>query len=611
MPESELTTHAVTALFAVVVVVGLVLLATVVRLRKRLARSRAARNREKLDLIKFSSAVTNSGSMILITDARGEVEFVNDRFCELTGFRSEDITGQSIAMLSAVVDLTGRETGVLTNFLDCLKPHWKGELLCRTKESTPLWAAVTTASIVDDDGLTSSYVVSAVDITELKKAHHHMAQLALFDPLTGLANRRLFQDRLEQALTATRRRKTQIGLMLLDLDQFKRINDTLGHDAGDILLRTVADRLKACVRGQDTVARLGGDEFTVLLTDIRDSGDLSLIAQNILQSLSAPIALQKQPVIVSASIGITTAPDDGLNPQKLMKNADLALYRAKDKGRDQYHFYTEELNQRAIRLMTVEQELRHGLQRDEFQLQFQPQFDLRSGEMVAMEALVRWEHPSRGIIQPEEFLSVAEETGLSIPLGNWVLRHACQQMQQLHRLTDCNLRIAVNVSARQLRDPALKRVIQHALDASGLDPAALEIEVTETMLMGDIKAVETQLASIRSLGIRIVIDDFGTGYSSLRHLRHLPVDALKVDQEFVQDIPGDRNKMDIAAAVIGIAHKMGLRVIAEGIETDLQRQYLISHNCDYGQGFHLSRPLSFEDLRDFYQDYNRPGSLNA
>ena len=582
------------------VVVTMVLIAATAVLSFRLARSRREQNERETTLTKFSSAVMNSGAMILITDSQGRIEFVNDRFCQLTAFSRDDVLGHSVATLSATVNLSGTETGVLTNFLDCLQPHWKGELLCRTNGSTPLWTAVTTSSVLDDDGQPVNYIVSAVDITELKLAHERMEQLALFDSLTNLANRRLFQDRLEQALQSVARRQTQIALLFLDLDQFKQVNDSLGHDAGDMLLLTVADRLKSCVRTQDTVARLGGDEFTILLHDVSDTKDLTMIAENMLASLKAPIRLKGQEVLISTSIGITTAPADGETPDTLMKNADLALYRAKDKGRDQYDFYTESLNNRAEQLMTLERELRHGLRREEFFLLFQPQVDLNTGDITAMEALIRWQHPERGEILPDEFIPVAEDTGLIMPLGNWVLQQACMQIKLLHQLLGRGVRVAVNISARQFRDPGLENVIDFALRTSGLEPRFLEIDIDEGRLSDEPEVARDQLARIRRTGVTITIDDFGTGFSSLRQLRSLPIDMLKIGQTFVKEIPEDGPNTDIATTIIGIAQQMEKQVVAEGVETEQQEYFLRMHGCSLVQGYRYASPMSFDELYRYF-----------
>ncbi len=585
--------------------VALILFLVILTLKRRLADARRNHKEDRDNLAKFSSAVMKSGSMIAITNRDGLIEYVNDRFCDITGYQPEDVIGHALECMPSMTPASS-DSPELPTLLSAQQRDWEGEIECVRKNGEIFWSAITVSAVRDNGGNLINFVVSGLDITELKVASQRMQQLALFDSLTGLANRRLFLDRLEQAINGARRHKRQVALLFLDLDQFKRINDTLGHDAGDLLLLTVADRLKSCVRSQDTVARLGGDEFTILLNDVRESHHVTVAAKNILRTLKSPIRLQNHEVIVSTSIGVTVAPYDSEHPETLMKNADLALYRAKEKGRDRYHFFTEELNQRAIRQLHLEQELRHALEFDEFNLMFQPQIDLHSGEMVCLEALIRWHHPLRGkVVSPDEFIPVAEETGLIVPIGNWVLHNACMQLKLLHQLTGCELRVAVNLSARQFRDPTLEQVISEALHNAGLAPYFLEIEVTESMLMDDIRSVTEQLQRIKDTGVTITIDDFGTGYSSLRYLKCLPVDVLKVDREFVRDIPDDLNDMEITSAVIAVAHKMGLKVIAEGVENLDQHDFLVINRCDMAQGYYFSRPLTFEDL------YRRFGSDQA
>jgi len=593
--------------------VALILFLVILTLKRRLADARRHHREDRDNLAKFSSAVMKSGSMIAITNRDGLIEYVNGRFCDITGYQPEDVIGRTLECMRGMTCTATEADDDLPTLISAQKQDWEGEVECMRKNGDSFWSAITVSAVRDSRGNLINFVVSGVDITELKVASQRMQQLALFDSLTGLANRRLFLDRLEQAINGARRHQRQVALLFLDLDQFKRINDTLGHDAGDLLLLTVADRLKSCVRGQDTVARLGGDEFTILLNDVRKSHHVTVAAKNILRTLKAPIRLQNQEVIVSTSIGVTVAPSDSDEPETLMKNADLALYRAKEKGRDRYHFFTEELNQRAIRQLHLEQELRHALEFDEFNLMFQPQIDLHSGDVVSLEALIRWHHPVRGkVVSPDEFIPVAEETGLIVPIGNWVLHNACMQLKLLHQLTGRELRVAVNLSARQFRDPALEQVISEALHNSGLAPSFLEIEVTESMLMDDILSVTEQLQRIKDTGVTITIDDFGTGYSSLRYLKCLPVDVLKVDREFVQDIPDDLNDMEITSAVIAIAHKMGLKVIAEGVENLDQHDFLVINRCDMAQGYYFSRPLSFEAIyRKFGCDQELPLASRA
>ena len=593
------------------IALSLVLCLVILTLKRRLLASQRDHKADRYSLTKFSSAVMKSGCMIAITDRSGLVEYVNDRFCTVTGYQPGEVIGRPLECMQSdrLLACAPQRTGAAPADPDRRWLDWEGEVESHRKDGEPFWTAITVSTVRDNGDRVTNFVVSGIDITELKAANQRMQQLALFDSLTGLANRRLFLDRLEQAINGARRHHRQVALLFLDLDQFKRINDTLGHDAGDLLLLTVADRLKSCVRNQDTVARLGGDEFTVLLNDVRESHHVTVAAKNILKTLKEPIRLQKQEVIVSTSIGVTVAPSDSDDPETLMKNADLALYRAKEKGRDRYHFFTEALNQRAIRQLHLEQELRHALAFDEFNLMFQPQIDLRSGEIVCLEALIRWHHPIRGkVVSPDDFIPVAEETGLIVPIGNWVLRNACMQLKLLHQLTGTNVRVAVNLSARQFRDPALEEVISDALHSSGLAPSFLEIEVTESMLMDDIRSVTQQLQRIKDTGVQITIDDFGTGYSSLRYLKCLPVDVLKVDREFVRDIPDDLNDMEITSAVIAVAHKMGLRVIAEGVENLDQHDFLVINQCDLAQGFFFSRPMAFEDV---YRAFTKQHPLNA
>ena len=569
-----------------------------IRLNSKLKQNITQREETELSLTKLSSALANSGASIAITDTQGVIEYVNDKFCQLTGYKQSESIGRSIDLLGPAHLPSGEE--VPTWNMNCLKNNWEGDLLSRKKDGESYWSATTISAVFDKNDEISNYVVSGIDITDLKEANRTMQQLALFDSLTGLANRRLFTDRMGQSIIAAHRHGTMAALLFLDLDQFKRINDTLGHDAGDQLLLIIAKRLKSCVRAQDTVARLGGDEFTILLNDLHDAQAIRNVAKHILKCLKDPIMLGKHEVIISTSIGITIAPDDSQEVDVLMKNADLALYRAKDRGRDGYYFFTEELNTKALKLLHIEQELRHALQMDEFTILYQPQVCLNTGEISSVEALIRWHHPTRGEVAPDEFISIAEETGLIVQIGEWVLRNACTQIQMLQRLTGQQIKVAVNLSGRQFSDPNLEQVIYDVIEASGLDAKYLELEVTESMLMDNIDKVIEQLTRIKSTGTTITIDDFGSGYSSLSYLKRLPVDILKVDREFVKDIPDDLNDMEITSAIIAIAHKLNLKVIAEGVETIDQRDFLVINKCDYAQGYYFSKPLSFEDLYDFF-----------
>jgi len=570
-----------------------------VKLNKKLKQNTRSHEATEVMMSKLNSAVTNSGASIVITNKDGAIEYVNQKFCRMTGYLHHEVIDQSINFLSSNSNQENDETCLLLD-TTCLQENWEGDVLCIKKDRSEFWNAITVSAVYDKHKNITNYVLSAVDITDLKEANRKMQHLALFDSLTGLANRRLFIDRLHQSILNARRHNTITALFFLDLDQFKRINDTLGHHAGDQLLLIIAERLTTCVRNQDTVARLGGDEFTILLNDVTDTDKIANIAKNILAILKEPIRLGKHEVIVSTSIGITLAPTDSYCSETLMKNADLALYMAKDNGRDGYYFFTEDLNIRANKLLETENELRDAIRNEEFHLHYQPQINLKTGEITSVEALIRWAHPVKGDIPPSEFISIAEETGLIVQIGEWVLRNACLEIHKLKEITGKELRVAVNLSPRQFDDPNLIAIVSNALENSGLSPKNLEIEVTEGMLMNDINVVIDQLTNIKSTGSTITIDDFGSGYSSFSYLKSLPVDILKIDQSFVYDIPDDLNAMEIASAVIAVAHKLNLKVVAEGVENIDQRDFLVINKCDFAQGYFFSKPISAIQLQDFF-----------
>jgi diguanylate cyclase (GGDEF)-like protein/PAS domain S-box-containing protein len=574
-----------------------------IRLNRRLKDNISTHQATEVMMTKLSSAVTNSGASIVITDAQGQIEYVNQKFCRISGYLHHEVIGQPVSMLSPKHSAEDGGVNLLNN--ECLKTSWEGDVLCIKKNQSEYWAAITVASVLNRDREVTNYVISAIDISALKDANSKMQNLALFDSLTGLANRRLFIDRLHQSILSARRHKRSAAILFLDLDQFKRINDTLGHQAGDELLCTIAERLKTCVRKQDTVARLGGDEFTILLNDVANNNKISSIADHILKILKKPIKLGKHEVIISTSIGITIAPEDSTSGETLMKNADMALYKAKEKGRDGYCFFTEELNVKANNLLEIENELRRAIKNDEFYLHYQPQINLKTNQIHSVEALIRWQHPIKGDIPPSDFICIAEETGLIVQIGEWVLRRACVEIAQLNRETGVNLRVAVNLSTRQFLDLKLVNCVANAISSADLPAENLEIEVTESMLMHDMETVIDQLNRIKATGSTITIDDFGSGYSSLSYLKSLPVDILKVDQEFVRDIPDDLNAMEITSAIIAVAHKLNLKVVAEGVETEDQRDFLNINECDYAQGYLFSRPIGIVDLQKYFLEASK------
>ena len=458
-----------------------------------------------------------------------------------------------------------------------------------------------------DSGVNERYALGITrDITERKRAEERLSYLAHHDLLTDLPNRALFTDRLNQAMIEAHRHGRLVGVLLLDLDRFKNINDTLGHEAGDRLLEAVARRLRHAIREGDTVARLSGDEFAIVLADMGHADDGGRVAQKLVAAFAEPFPIGQREFHVTPSIGVTIYPTDGDSIEGLLRNADAAMYRAKDAGRNSYRFYTEEMTRQAFERLSVENALRRALERDELRLVYQPIFAARSGAVVSVEALVRWAHPDRGLLSPANFIEVAEDTGLIVPLGEWVVRTACLQLGRWHALGFPDLRIAVNVSVGQFRAPGLGDMLARAIEAAGIMPAALEVEITESML-AEGPELTAVLHQASAMGVQFSIDDFGVGYSSLSYLKRFPIDRLKIDQSFVRDIPHDAEDMAISSAIIAVAHNLGISVVAEGVESSDQLQFLQSQACDYVQGFHLSRPLDADGVTALLQRGERAG----
>ncbi|MBY4676157.1 sensor domain-containing protein [Marinobacterium arenosum] len=546
------------------------------------------RQQAEENLQKLSRAVDQSPSMVLITDAKGTIEYVNEEFTEVTGFQPQEVIGADPRVINSGLS----DPEMFRHMWQTVSSgeDWHGELLNRTKDGQHFWAALSISPIVNETGEITHYVAISEDITEKKQTQKQIERLAFYDPLTSLGNRRLFREQLDVELRKLKRNNSRLGMLYLDLDNFKQVNDSQGHDVGDQLLRQVGKRLRQSLRESDIIARLGGDEFVVLVPDAPSAEGVGQVASKLVDALVAPYQLEGHTANVTASVGITMAPDDGRDASELMKNADLAMYRAKQSGRNTYRFFTADMNDEVMKRSYMEQEVHTGLAEGQFVLHFQPQWSLL-GELrlTGVEALVRWNHPQRGWISPADFIPMAEELGLIVPLGEWVIQEACRAGQELKRQGH-DVRVAVNLSLRQFRDPNLLSCIRQALAETGLEPQRLELELTESMIMENIDRVLATLQQFKELGITLSIDDFGTGYSSLNYLKKLPVDQLKVDSSFVRDIPHDRSDMEITAAVIAMAHKLGLEVIAEGIETHDQLSFLRQNGCEMGQGYLLAKP---------------------
>ncbi|WP_233499226.1 EAL and GGDEF domain-containing protein [Bacillus weihaiensis] len=432
------------------------------------------------------------------------------------------------------------------------------------------------------------------DITERKKAEEIIHQMAYYDSLTGLPNRNMFKDQLNNRLLNPINKEDKVAVLFLDLDRFKVINDTKGHTTGDLILRKVAIRLSDAVKDEGIVSRQGGDEFLILLTDTTNE-KIENVAKSIINSLSQPLLLQNEEFFVTTSIGISLYPEDGDDQETLIKNADTAMYLAKERGKNNYQYYNHSLNQLSTRKMELEVELRRAIEKNQLFVHYQPQVELESEEIVALEALLRWEHPEYGLVSPAEFIPLAEETGLIVPIGTWVLRHVCEQLQ-IWKQKGISIRVAVNISVRQMQESTFSSCVREAIEEYGIDATSLELEITES-IMQNIENSSAVLAELKELGVTISIDDFGKGYSSLSYLKHLPIDKIKIDKTFVDDICDHTNNGSIAKAIIDMGHNMNFTVIAEGIETIEQVSFLKQHNCKYGQGFHYSKPLPKEEVQ--------------
>jgi diguanylate cyclase (GGDEF)-like protein len=453
-------------------------------------------------------------------------------------------------------------------------------------------------AVLDDGEKVSRVIGVNIDVTErakaeeaLRKSEADMAHAAEHDFLTGLPNRMLLNDRVDRAIGMAPRHGKNVAVLFLDLDGFKHINDSLGHTVGDKLLQSIAKRLATCIRGSDTVSRQGGDEFIILLSEVENPDKTAITAKRILRAIAEPHSVDGQDLHVTASIGISFYPSDGLDAETLIKNADLAMYQAKEGGRHSFQFFKQEMNVRAVERQSIEESLRRALDRSEFKVHYQPKVNLKTGEIAGAEALVRWTHPTQGVISPGQFIPIAEDCGLIVPIGNWVLREACTQARTwadagLHLGT-----IAVNISALEFRDEHFLDGVSEILADTGLEPAALELELTESVLMKSVGAAESILNALRTQGVKLAVDDFGTGYSSLSYLRKFPVDALKIDQSFVRQITTAPDEATIVSAIIHMGRSLNLRVVAEGIETEKDLAFLRTNDCDEGQGYYFSRPV--------------------
>jgi diguanylate cyclase (GGDEF)-like protein/PAS domain S-box-containing protein len=525
----------------------------------------------------------------LVTDHEGLIVHVNRAFMEITGFQSEEVLGQRPNLFKSGHHPSAFYQAMFTTLDNT--GEWSGEIWNRRKsgEIYPQWQTIRV--IHDDRGQRSHYVAVFSDISAIKNSEHELMRLAHHDPLTDLPNRLLFTDRAEQALASAQIHKRGCALLMIDLDHFKMINDSLGHTLGDQLLRAVAQRLNAMFGPGITLARLGGDEFAVLAESCPQPGQAAALAQRIIEGLKEAFPINEHQLFINTSIGISLFPSDALSAEQLLRNADSAMFKAKSAGRNGYALYTEELTAHAQQRVEIAFELRRAIDLQQLRVYYQPVHELQSSRLIGVEALVRWEHPKRGLVSPAEFIPVAERTGLIAEIDAWVMQQACQQMCEWQQAGVKLSFVAVNVSSRLFARRELYQQVAQVLRETGLAPACLELEVTESAVMEDPEVALEQMHRLRELGVRLAIDDFGTGYSSLLRLKRLPVQKLKIDQGFVAGLPWDEDDAAIVRVIIALAKSMGMQVHAEGIEQVEHAAFLLAHDCDLGQGYWFGRPV--------------------
>ncbi len=553
----------------------------------------AAALQNEADLRLYRGIFESSGEGIVVTNAKEEIVAVNHAFTEITQYELSDVVGKTPRVIGS-----GRHDQIFFEELwSALKQrgHWQGEIWNRRKDGKVFPAWVNISAVKGADGKVTHYFSTFSDISGHMAAEERIRQLAFYDALTGLPNRSTFYSLIKQTLVLARRDDVAGGIMFIDLDRFKYVNDTLGHGAGDELIRRVSARLKSCLRSSDVVARLGGDEFVVGLFDIKAQEDAAVVAKKMLATFATPFLIDGHDLSISASIGISVYPSDGVDVDDLIKYADIAMYRAKDQGRNKYLFYSNDMNERSLDKLAMESSLRRALDRKELLLHYQPQVNIHTGEMTGAEVLIRWQHPELGTVSPGQFIPLAEETGLVVPIGRWVMDQAVAQNKAWQTRGLPIVKLAVNLAAQQFH-PSLADEVSSVLMQHDLSNQFLELEITESMVMNNADQVVEMLREMDKLGVKTSLDDFGTGYSSLSYLKRFPIYKLKVDQSFVRGLPGDTDDATITRAIIGMGKSLGLKVIAEGVETREQLDFLRAEGCDEIQGFLFSKPVVAEEF---------------
>lgn len=544
-----------------------------------------------------AKVIENLNEGVVVTDADFVVTSVNRAFNRITGFTTDEIVGEKPHFYTALSE-SPQLYATMWHAIDA-RGRWQGELWNKRKDGTDFAERLSVVALTDRSGAVRQFAIVTRDITQRKQDEERIRYQANYDALTGLPNRSLFMDRLAQALPTMRRAGRKLALMFLDLDGFKLVNDTLGHDVGDLLLQETAHRISSAVRDGDTVARLGGDEFTVIMPNLEDPKKVPIGAKRILDALAKPYNLEGHEAFVSGSIGITIFPDDADIDSELIKNADAAMYQAKEQGKDTFQFYTADLNDAVKQRLILKNGLSKALEREEFELFYQPKLDLTTGRITSVEALLRWTNPELGAISPVEFIPLLEETGMVIEVGEWALRVACAQHKAWLNAGLPAIRVAVNLSARQLREPDFVDIVERVLAETNVGPEGLELEITESMLMSDASKAVVALEKLHDRGLHIAMDDFGTGYSSLSYLKRFPIDTIKIDRSFVSDIATNPDDAEIIRTIITMGHTLNRKIVAEGVEDENQLSLLRDYQCDEIQGYFISRPLPADQATAF------------
>lgn len=558
-------------------------------------REHALRLQAEDSLRKLSKCVTQSPSCIVITDAEGTIEYVNPKFTDLSGYTPEEVIGWNPRLLQSG-HTRPEEYEEMWKTLTA-GGVWRRDFCNKKKNGELYWVDATISPIVDADGITTHYVSAAEDITIRKEYEERLLRQANYDTLTGLPNRLLALDRLSQTIAEARRDKKLGTLLLVNLDGIQVVNEVVTREAGDDMLKQAARRLQECISDGDTVARLGGDEFLVVPRHVNGPDDAERLAKRIVRAFESPFSLDAQEFFLTVSIGLSMFPAETDDPHVLLREVDAAMRQAREKGANNCQFFMPEMNARVRERLKFESQLRHALERIELSLHYQPVIDLDSGAVHGAEALLRWDNPELGSVSPAKFIPIAEQAGLMASVGEWALRNACKQAMEWQALSEQPLHIGVNVSAAQFAEGNFVQTVVQALEDTGLPPHLLNLEITETLVMADTAAAITILEQLKAIGVSFALDDFGTGYSSLAYLRQLPIDTLKIDRMFVQDVTTDLDAADLIAGIIGLAHGLSLSVVAEGIETADQLDYVRALGCDFVQGFYFSKPLPATEFR--------------